>query len=277
MIEAINYYPGANIYPNLQIESSPALEKYVYQSTLIADAKKGSEAYFLDIRNANKEENLSDTRVNAKEKDVKQPEKGKEESKAGSQNSIKTDGQLTEAEKQEVQKLKEIDRKVRAHEMAHLAAAAGIAVSGANFIYKRGPDGINYAVGGDVTIDASKERDPQSTIDKARRIVSAAMAPADPSPQDRSVASAARSMEAQARIELMRQQQGESPGNTSNSSINTNTTGVYNNQNTQRPHPGIETYRQIQSSAARTAVYTGVAVPTIASSFRPSNLVNMVA
>ena len=112
----------------------------------------------------------------------------------------KYDNELSEEEQKQVQELKEIDRKVRQHEMAHLAAAQGIAVSGANFEYKRGPDGVNYAVGGDVQIDASKERDPEATIDKARRIVTAALAPSDPSPQDRSVAAKARAMESEGPI-----------------------------------------------------------------------------
>ncbi|MCK5075035.1 MAG: hypothetical protein KAR38_01610 [Calditrichia bacterium] len=55
-------------------------------------------------------------------------------------------GELTEEEKQEVAQLKKIDAKIRAHEMAHLAASAGISVSGARFDYKTGPDGQIYAV-----------------------------------------------------------------------------------------------------------------------------------
>lgn len=124
----------------------------------------------------------------------------------------KNDTDLTDEEKRRVQELKATDQKVRTHEMAHLSAAGGIAVSGANFEYTRGPDGVNYAVGGEVRIDTSSEGDPQKTIDKARRIASAAMAPADPSPQDRQVAARARAMEAQAQVELQKERQKEAQG-----------------------------------------------------------------
>jgi hypothetical protein len=167
-------------------------------------------------------------------------------------------GELSDEEKREVRKLKETDRKVRQHEMAHLAAAQGIAVSGANFEYKRGPDGINYAVGGDVKIDVSPEKDPQATIEKARRIAAAALAPTDPSPQDRQVAAKARQMEAQARLELSKSQQEKTngaeestdgPGNTSETAANQAPGTDSQNQIQNRPHPGIETYRQNQSFA----------------------------
>jgi hypothetical protein len=122
------------------------------------------------------------------------------------------EGELSEDERRELEELKATDRKVRQHEMAHLAASQGIAMSGANFEYKRGPDGVNYAVGGDVKIDVSKESDPEKTVDKARRIVTAALAPADPSPQDRQVAARARMMELNAQMELQKERQKEAAG-----------------------------------------------------------------
>lgn len=87
--------------------------------------------------------------------------------------------------------LKKADGEVRAHEQAHLAAAGGLAKGGANFSYRRGPDGRNYAVAGEVSIDTSKGDTPTETISKMDRVRAAALAPADPSPQDRKVAQAA--------------------------------------------------------------------------------------
>jgi len=99
--------------------------------------------------------------------------------------------------------LKARDREVRAHEAAHVAAGAGVVTGGAQFTQQRGPDGNMYAIGGEVGIDASPiPNDPQGTMAKARQIASAALAPADPSPQDRSVAASARQMEAKAASEL---------------------------------------------------------------------------
>lgn len=111
--------------------------------------------------------------------------------------------QLTTDEEQQVEKLKSIDRKVRAHEAAHEAAAGGLARSGASFTYATGPDGQRYAVGGEVQIDTSAVAgDPKATILKMQRVKQAALAPADPSAQDRSVAAEASEISAKASQEL---------------------------------------------------------------------------
>jgi hypothetical protein len=89
--------------------------------------------------------------------------------------------------------------------LAHLSAGSGVVTGGPSFGYRRGPDGQNYAVSGEVPIDASPGRTPEETIAKAQAIRSAALAPADPSPQDRAVAARASQMEATARAELARQ------------------------------------------------------------------------
>ncbi|GLW60283.1 hypothetical protein Hthe01_06320 [Hydrogenophilus thermoluteolus] len=108
---------------------------------------------------------------------------------------------------QKVARLREIDRKVRAHEAAHVAAGAGLVTRGAQFTTVRGPDGRQYAIAGDVQIDVSPGKTPEETLQKAERIRAAALAPADPSPQDRKVAAQAAQMAAQARIELAKAQQ----------------------------------------------------------------------
>lgn len=118
----------------------------------------------------------------------------------------RTESQLSEADQQKVNALKQTDRRVRAHEMAHVAAGGSLVKSGANFNYETGPDGQRYAVGGEVAIDASPGRSPEETIDKATRIKAAALAPADPSPQDRQVAALAARMALQASIERTIQQ-----------------------------------------------------------------------
>lgn len=123
------------------------------------------------------------------------------------------ESQLSEEEKKEVAELKKADREIKQHEMAHLSASAGLSVSGAQFEYKRGPDGVMYAVAGEVNIDTSPvPGDPQATLAKAQKIERAALAPVDPSPQDRKVAAQARQMAAQARMEMMKESQdaGES-------------------------------------------------------------------
>lgn len=105
-----------------------------------------------------------------------------------------------------IRQLEETDRKVRAHEAAHLAAAGGLAVGGASFAYTRGPDGKQYAVSGEVSIAIQEGRDAASTLRIAEQIRRAALAPADPSGQDRSVAAQADAMASKARSEMLRQQ-----------------------------------------------------------------------
>ncbi|MCM8611073.1 putative metalloprotease CJM1_0395 family protein [Accumulibacter sp.] len=116
--------------------------------------------------------------------------------------SAQEKGQLSEADRQRLQSLQRSDRQVRAHEMAHVAAGGSLVRSGASFSYAIGPDGQRYAVGGEVAIDTSPGRNPEETLDKAARIRAAALAPADPSPQDRQVAALATRLAMQASMEL---------------------------------------------------------------------------
>jgi hypothetical protein len=66
----------------------------------------------------------------------------------------KTQG-LSEADLRRVEALQKRDREVRAHEMAHVAAGAGVVTSGASYSFETGPDGRRYAVGGEVGINVS--------------------------------------------------------------------------------------------------------------------------
>lgn len=108
------------------------------------------------------------------------------------------------AGRDDVRELKETDRKVRAHEQSHLAAAGNLATGGATFEMRQGSDGRRYAVGGEVGISVSEGRTPDETIRRARQARAAALAPADPSPQDLGVAQEATALEAKARAELSR-------------------------------------------------------------------------
>lgn len=132
---------------------------------------------------------------------------GAERTKDGPGNTDKAqNGQALSKEQQaQVDKLKERDRQVRQHEQAHLAAAGGLAMSGPTYSYQKGPDGVRYAVGGEVNIDTSPGRTPEETVAKARQIRAAALAPAEPSGQDRAVAAQASQMEMQAQMEQTRQ------------------------------------------------------------------------
>jgi len=102
------------------------------------------------------------------------------------------------AEQELLQRLKARDAEVRAHENAHRAAGAGL-VRGGGYTYQAGPDGRRYAIGGDVQIDVSTvPGDPQATAIKMEQVIRAALAPAEPSTQDRQVAAQAAQLRAEA-------------------------------------------------------------------------------
>lgn len=111
-------------------------------------------------------------------------------------------GKLSEAEQELVDKLAKRDKEVRQHEQAHISAAAGLATGGATYSMQTGPDGKQYAVGGEVRIDVSPGNTPEETLSKARTIQAAALAPGDPSAADHSVAAAAEAMAAKALAEI---------------------------------------------------------------------------
>ena len=127
------------------------------------------------------------------------------DAQAKSNSAIKNEKDLSEEERRQVEKLKRRDQDVKAHERAHMAAGSDVVVGGASYEYEHGPDGKMYAVGGEVKIDTSKENSPDATIRKMQKVRKAALAPAQPSAQDRSVAAKAAQIEAEARIELQEQ------------------------------------------------------------------------
>jgi len=114
-------------------------------------------------------------------------------------------GTYDEKTQREIDRLKKRDMEVKLHERMHLAVAGPYARGGANFQYTTGPDGKKYAVSGEVSIDTSEVPDnPQATIAKAQTIRRAALAPAEPSGQDRAVAAEATQMEMRAKQELFK-------------------------------------------------------------------------
>ena len=110
-----------------------------------------------------------------------------------------------EEQTRETDKLERRDREVRSHEQAH-KAAGGAHAGAISLEFQTGADGKRYAVGGEVPIDTSPVAgDPQATITKMQKVRRAALAPAQPSSQDRAVAAQASRIEAEARAELAEQ------------------------------------------------------------------------
>lgn len=121
------------------------------------------------------------------------------------------DTELQPDELRQIRQLKVRDREVRAHEAAHIAAGGSLIRSGAQFTLKRGPDGVLYAIGGEVSIDTSPASTAEATLSKAQQIRRAALAPAEPSGPDRAVAARATQMAAKARMEIAQQQAQNAP------------------------------------------------------------------
>lgn len=119
-------------------------------------------------------------------------------------NYNKNKNELSQEEKLQVAKLQKRDSEVKAHEAAHLASGAGL-TRGLNYSYEKGPDGKQYAVGGEVILDTSKGKTPQETIQKSEQIKRAALAPSNPSSADLKIAANAEAMKNNAQSELRKE------------------------------------------------------------------------
>ncbi len=142
---------------------------------------------------------------NAKTADAQQPQDAKTADSQPAQGAKTAGSQQPQDARTAaiISQLAQRDRQVRTHEAAHVAAGGMYVRGGARFSYTTGPDGRSYATGGEVSIDRSAvPGDPAATIQKLRQVQRAALAPADPSPQDRSVAAAAAMSITQAQMEL---------------------------------------------------------------------------
>ena len=125
--------------------------------------------------------------------------------------SNRIDGKaLSSSEKKEVDELKERDREVKAHEQAHLSAAGNLAAGSPKFKYQKGPDGQQYAVAGEVGLKIPEGANPRESLAIAQRIERAALAPAEPSAKDRSVANQARRKAADAQRKIAEESAGKS-------------------------------------------------------------------
>lgn len=109
--------------------------------------------------------------------------------------------ELTPQAQAQIAQLKAIEEKVKAHEAAH-KAVGGAMTGPVSYSYTRGPDGKNYITGGEVPISISSGKTPQETISRMQQVIQAALAPADPSPQDRAVAGQAAAQQQEARQQL---------------------------------------------------------------------------
>jgi hypothetical protein len=134
----------------------------------------------------------------------------KQEQSQQQQSENRATNELEAEEQAIVRELQARDREVRAHEQAH-AAVGGNLAGAPSLSFTTGPDGKRYAVSGEVSISVGAvANNPQATIDKLEQVQRAALAPANPSSQDRKVASQAAASIGQARSELRSERLRES-------------------------------------------------------------------
>jgi hypothetical protein len=183
------------------------------------------------IAEHNEKENSENNQEGEQQNDVKgSPEETEEKVNTTESEKEKTKEQerlVALEQKLIITELKQRDQEVRAHEAAH-ASVGGSLASAPSYTFERGPDGKKYAVAGEVSIDISPVNgDPRATIAKMQKVHSAALAPAEPSSQDISVASTASQLILKAQSELLQelasQAQGDPSDENSNSEENQST------------------------------------------------------
>ncbi len=162
---------------------------------------------------ANDVKNNADNSVSSGDKTANTENNTQNNDKNAGQKNI---GELSLEEQRIVTELQAADTNVRAHEAAHMAAGGGL-TSPASYTYERGPDNKMYAVAGEVGISTGEGNTPQESLNKAQTIRRAALAPADPSPQDLKVAAQAASMEMSARAQIMQEKMAQNSQNSNNS------------------------------------------------------------
>ncbi len=199
---------GQTVQPTRKADASGEEGRALPQ--LQAERAYGQQARLTDLTDAptGTVSNSAGDRTEGTVNEASEQRAGSEEDAAEERNSsisqvVGRNGEPLEAvELQQLRALQRSDSTVRAHERAHLAAAGGHARGKANFEYVQGPDGKRYAVGGEVQIDTSAEANPEATMRKMQVIRSAALAPANPSPQDRRVAAQAANSIVEAQMEM---------------------------------------------------------------------------
>ena len=136
--------------------------------------KKGAETLDLSPKTAatSLEAALSHTQGQGDQDDEDSGAASNSADKAGAEASGVPHQQAEDLGSEELDQLRELqerDREVRSHEQAHISAGGSLVNGGASYTYQTGPDGKQYAVGGEVSIDTSKvPNDPDATMDKAR-------------------------------------------------------------------------------------------------------------
>lgn len=237
---------------------------------------------------ANGVENNTDNSVSSGEKTASADNNTQNNEKNAGQKNI---GELSSEEQRVVNELQAADTNVRAHEAAHMAAGGGL-TSPASYTYERGPDNKMYAVAGEVGISTGEGNTPQESLNKAQTIRRAALAPADPSPQDLKVAAQAASMEMSARAQIMQEKMAQNSqnensnnsnetsgdGSVGNSTGNSNTNSTENSAgNSNTNSAGNSRIPSINQPSSTGGYYAPVSDPAITSQIASNNQKSVIS
>ncbi len=203
------------------ISNYQAVDNFYIRNSLKVESYKNTSNNLQGINGYSQNDEAATASISAKALELYNAEQNSNSKENSTNNS---DKELTQQEKQEVAKLKATDAEVKVHENAHKAAAGGLRTSAPNYEYETGPDGKKYAVAGDVNVSYSQSSDPEENLKNAQQLKAAALAPAEPSSQDRKVAMKAEREIAKARQEIQEERQK----NEKEVDENTNTSNIQN-------------------------------------------------
>lgn len=232
--------PDVNSAIGRSISTPSTIEASIYKQSTYSKpsldnshaSPKNTQTISPSIEVSGKAENIDDA-IEGEEQSKTNPLEPQSSSPTAqqSQHNEQPHSEYSEEELALIDSLQLRDTEVETHERAH-AAVGGQHAGSPSYSYKTGPDGVKYAVSGEVSIDTSRVAgDPQATLQKAKQIKAAALAPAEPSSQDRKVAAKADQMATQARNEILAENANDSstkdaggnrPKNVSQSNYDTN-------------------------------------------------------
>ncbi|KKO48488.1 hypothetical protein VT06_11415 [Arsukibacterium sp. MJ3] len=211
-MQITSYYPNVSINtanPVTELARRDMQRRELVEPVRDLDKGKAERAVVTEDkgRNSNSAANGNNYDASGKNTETQQAIEGRpdqsDENNPEQQQKEAEQQQQQQAEQQEITELKTRDQEVRNHEQAH-ASIGGRYAGAPSYSMQLGPDGRQYAVGGEVQIDiAIVAGDPQATIQKMQQVTAAALAPAEPSSADRRIAAEASQRLMQAQAELV--------------------------------------------------------------------------
>lgn len=189
------------------IEPVAQMERNASEKGVISEDKSRNNSNLANVTYSDELKNRNTELKQAVEGRSQDQQQGRDDGSRNDDNPNQSDQQKQQQQQQAEQKqlaqLKARDAEVRAHEAAH-AAVGGQLAGSPSYTFQRGPDGQQYAIGGEVQISLSEVPGaPQATIARMQQVKAAALAPAEPSGADRSIAAEATRRIAAAQAELL--------------------------------------------------------------------------